>query len=438
MSRFLRAVALSVLWTLTGICPAAAQLAPDRRVGPDELGNPIVVTTIEPGLIGKFARAAGVPMGIEVAPGRPRRTKPATLTGLTVREALDAMAAADGRYEWREMNGVMVLRSAAAWERGDHPLHASVPAIQLPGIRARNALGLIAALLDGPQYKDAQLGDTKRFALRVDAGTVLDVLNATVSAHGELAWAFEAKPADAMFPFTVTLFSGFAGSGCGVPGRSPEQTVDVLRYADAPLFSAGGSASVLDRIVRTSASDRPLVVNGPFPSAVRDLANATSVPMGIEFLGPGNPPRSAEIPATGRTLRDVLDAMVAIDPRYEWREMDGVIVIRPTASWNDPQSLLFRLVPGERMHDVSPQTAIERLARQLGRTERLAGMPPGKPLSIDAPQGTVLDFANTIVRAHGRMLWTLEPTTRAGERAGYRHTFNFGVMGGGGTGFEVR
>ena len=436
MSQFLRAAALSGLLTLTGAGPAAAQLAPDRRVGPDEFGAPIVVTAIDPRLIGKFAKAAGVPMGIEVAPGRPRRTKPATLTGLTVREALDAMAAADCRYEWREMNGVTVLRSSAAWERGDHPLNGSVPAIQLPGIRARNALGLIAALLDGPQYKEVQLGDTKRFALRVDTGTVLDVLNATVSAHGELAWAFEAKPADSMFPFTVTLWSGSTGSGCGVPGRSPEQTVDVSRYADAPLFAAGGSAAVLDRIVRTAASDRPLVVNGPRRSGTWRTrpwfrwASSSSVP--------GNPPRSAEIPATGRTLRDVLDAMVAIDPRYEWREMDGVIVIRPTASWNDPQSLFFRLVPGERMHDVSPQEAVERLARQLGHDDRLVGIPGGKLLSIDAPQGTVLDFANTIVRTHGEMIWTLEPTTRLGASAGYRYTFNFGTMGGGGLGFEVR
>ena len=90
MSQFLRAAALSGLLTLTAAGPAAAQLAPDRRVGPDEFGAPIVVTAIDPRLIGKFARAAGVPMGIEVAPGRPRRTKPATLTGLTVREAFDA------------------------------------------------------------------------------------------------------------------------------------------------------------------------------------------------------------------------------------------------------------------------------------------------------------------------------------------------------------
>ena len=53
--------------------PAARLAALDRRVGPDESGAPIVVDGHRSeGLIGKFARAAGVPIGeFEVAPGRP-------------------------------------------------------------------------------------------------------------------------------------------------------------------------------------------------------------------------------------------------------------------------------------------------------------------------------------------------------------------------------
>lgn len=129
---------------------------------------------------------------------------------------------------------------------------------------------------------------------------------------------------------------------------------------------AGGSPAVFDRIVGNGPHDRPLIVNGPFPSAIYDLAKATKVPMGIEFLGPGNPPVSSSIPATGRTLREVLDAMIAVDPRYEWREMQGVIVVRPAAAWHDPESILFRLVPPVRLSNVHPQTAIERVARELG------------------------------------------------------------------------
>ncbi len=437
MPRALRVVGLIGLLTVTAVPAVVAQPGSDQRVGRDAYGNPIVVTAIEPRLIGVFARAAGVPMGIEVAPGAPRKTAPTTLTGLTIREALDAMAAADRRYEWRELNGVMVLRSRAAWERGDHPLHAPVPPVLLPDIRGRNALSLIAALLGAPQYKDAAFGDTKRFSLRVDGGTVLDVLNATVSAHGGLAWVFAKNlTVDAMFPFTVTLLSGGTGTGCGVPGHPPEQPVDVSRYADAQLLSVGGSAAVLERIVGNGPNERALVVYGP---SVWDLANATKVPMGIEVLGSGRLPLRAEIPATGRTLRDVLNAMVAIDPRYEWREMDGVIVIRPTASWNDPGSLFFRIVPEVQMHDASPQEAIERLARELGNSGPLGSIPNGKPLSIDAPRGTVLDLLNAIVRAHGELFWSLEPAKpAAAARSGYPYTLVFGVMGGGGLGIVVR
>jgi hypothetical protein len=426
--------------SLTAVPSVVAQPASDRRVGPDEFGNPIVITAIEPKLLGAFARAAGVPMGIEVVPGTPRKAAARTLTGLTVHEAFLVMSAVDSRYEWREMNDVIVLRAPAAWNRPSHPLHARVQPVLLPDIRGRNALSLIAAFLGAPQYRNTQLGDTKRFSLRVEAGTVLDVLNATVSAHGEMAWAFEnTRTADSIFPFIVTLFSGSAGYGCGVPGQSPEQPLDVSQYADAQLFSVGGSAAVLDRIVGNGPNERTLVVIGPYPSAVAGLANATKIPMGIEFLGPGNRPLLGEIPATGRTLRDVLNAMVSIDPRYEWREMEGVIVIRPTVVWNDPDSVFFRLVPSVQMDDVSPQEAIERVARELGYSSPLGGIPHGKRLSIHAPQGSLLDLVNAVLRAHGELTWTLEPETPAdAERSGYRYRLTFGVMGGGGLGVGVR
>jgi FtsX-like permease family len=92
-------------------------------------------------------------------------------------------------------------------------------------------------------------------------------------------------------------------------------------------------------------------------------------------------------------------------------------VSRPSpavAGFADPQCRLawrvfFRLVPPVRMTDVTLQEAIERLARQVGYGHPLGGIPAGKPLSIDLPQGTVLDFANAILRAHAELTWTLEP-----------------------------
>jgi hypothetical protein len=52
--------------------------------------------------------------------------------------------------------------------------------------------------------------------------------------------------------------------------------------------------------------------------------------------------RSRTLDIRGVTLRQALDAAVAADRRYEWREVDGVAVVRPKAAWADPQHPLMR------------------------------------------------------------------------------------------------
>jgi hypothetical protein len=311
--------------------------------------------------------------------------------------------------------------------------------VKLDDIRARNALSLIATFLGGPQYRDTQLGDTRRFSLDLEAGTILDLMNAAAKAHGELVWSFQTMSGDSPFPYIVTMHSGMSGTGCGVPGTAPVEPVDIASFADPVVLSDNGSASILDRIVGTKSDGSAIVLNGPYPSAIRDLAKATKVPMGVEFLGPGKRPLTGSIHATGNTLRWVLDAIVAVDSRYEWRELQGVIVVRPATAWNDPEHLFSKSVPAVRLIDVSPQAAVERLAKQLGHPDPLAGIPHGKLLSIDAPPSTVFDLANAILRAHGELTWELSPEThRESIEQGYRYTLTFGVMGGGGLGFGVR
>jgi hypothetical protein len=161
MSRPLSVLPSLVLSTILAVPAAVAQPSLNQRIGPNEFGAPIIVTTIDPQLIGAVSRAAGVPMGIEVASGAAVRADPKTLTGLTIRAALDVISAVDSRYEWREMNDVIVLRTLDAWNRPDHPLHERVQPLLLHDIRGRNALYLIAALLGAPQYQDVWFGETK-------------------------------------------------------------------------------------------------------------------------------------------------------------------------------------------------------------------------------------------------------------------------------------
>jgi hypothetical protein len=81
------------------------------------------------------------------------------------------------------MDGAIVLRSADAWNRSDHPLHARVEPILLRNLRSRNALSIITALLGSPQYRDVQLGDTKRFSLQF-AGARCSTCSAPVDSTG--------------------------------------------------------------------------------------------------------------------------------------------------------------------------------------------------------------------------------------------------------------
>src|SRR5882672_12212088 len=76
------------------------------------------------------------------------------------------------------------------------------------------------------------------------------------------------------------------------------------------------SQSVLDRVVGPFR-ELPLTLTvHPFGNFIPQLAEAASVPMGFEMApierDAGPPPR---IPATGKRLREVLDAIVRADPR---------------------------------------------------------------------------------------------------------------------------
>lgn len=104
-------------------------------------------------------------------------------------------------------------------------------------------------------------------------------------------------------------------------------------------------------------------VKGPFLLADRDEKRIVSV-------------RPTLVDARGGTLREALDAVVVRNRRYEWHEMEGVVVVRPRAAWRDPGHPLLRPMPAERESGFSG--------------------------------GTLLDRLNAAVRAPGGMHWSLQ------------------------------
>jgi len=271
------------------------------------------------------------------------------LTGLTLRDALDTLAREAG-YEWREMDGVIVLRPRRAWVALSHPLDIEVEPVRLEEAIAQQALALACAVLGASD--SPQMPERRRFSFTFPGGRLIDFLNAVAREHGSLAWSFARTPQNGPgFPFTLSLSSGTSGVGCGVPGLKPAAPVDLQRVLARKAVPAGPTENVLDRLVGLGVHDQPLRLHGIHESGLRDLATAARVPMGVEKVE-GRPLIYSEgFVATGAPLRLVLDALVTIDPRYEWRLLDGVVVFRPLAAWDDPENPLAVRAGATRLLD---------------------------------------------------------------------------------------
>jgi hypothetical protein len=162
--------------------------------------------------------------------------------------------------------------------------------------------------------------------------------------------------------------------------------------------------------------------------------------MGIEMASGEQPP--CQVPdrvLTGRRLKDVLIALTATQPDYEWREMDGIIVFRPRSAWMNRDDPLFQLVQGVQLHDKPAQNAIEAVLSRFGVPE--AGnnnFPDTRHIRLDQPHGIALDLLNALATAHGQLMWKwedLEPQEH--QLTGRRYRLTFQVLSGAGMGYLV-
>jgi hypothetical protein len=110
--------------------------------------------------------------------------------------------------------------------------------------------------------------------------------------------------------------------------------------------------------------------------------------------------RPTPLDVRGVTLRQALDAVVAKDRRYSWREVDGVVVVRPVAAWRDPEHpLLRRELAGTSLFD------------QLNEMARAEGA-----------QWSLRSEVHTILLDRGRAVTVTEPVLRL-DAAGASRTF---------------
>ena len=187
-------------------------------------------------LVLAVARGARVPMLLETAPIQERTsTGRVELRGKTVRAALDALVAADGRYEWEERAGVLVIRPRDQRTDPRNPLNEVVPPVAWRDVTAKEVVGRVSrliyrqpesALQPGPENR-LDSGDRRTFdVITVRPTAILEVVVAAARAHGELIWSFPYDEDDPLlelggYAFGFRTFDPRVGFGSYTPVMPP-------------------------------------------------------------------------------------------------------------------------------------------------------------------------------------------------------------------------
>jgi hypothetical protein len=165
------------------------------------------------------------------------------------------------------------------------------------------------------------------------------------------------------------------------------------------------------------------------------IAAGLDVPIGFESADePINALVRNRLPplsSGGGTLTDRLNDIVRADMGYEWRMVDGVIVVRPKRAWADPQDPLNRRVQDVLVTDM-PSSAVLRGIHDFIYTNRFVvtrnngtdNMPlhvgsGTDNVSLHVGSGIVLDVLNRLTLATGDRMWVVCSRILQGTRAGF-------------------
>jgi hypothetical protein len=147
------------------------------------------------------------------------------------------------------------------------------------------------------------------------------------------------------------------------------------------------------------------------------VARAANVALGFENLpGCGFGKRTIVPAEFGRVLdastpREAFDEIAALNRNFQWREVDGMAIVRPTQAWDDPEDLLNLPAHAFQLMNVAADDALYRVldaATPRVRYVQARGRARGSleaPVSVDFSGGTLLRALNAVVRAKGDAEW---------------------------------
>lgn len=173
--------------------------------------------------------------------------------------------------------------------------------------------------------------------------------------------------------------------------------------------------------------------------ALAEVAWASRIPIGYEApedepWQPAPPRRTINV--EGQTVEQVLNAIVALQPRYGWSEDDGVIHVRPKTAVADLNNVVNRPIEMFVLADTTLQLALREVhfsLRPESRQGGITGSGPGpsalglRRFTVGVEQTTVQGILDAIVKAHGASSWSVTYAPDSGAARPYRisfHTFD--------------
>jgi hypothetical protein len=113
-------------------------------------------------------------------------------------------------------------------------------------------------------------------------------------------------------------------------------------------------------------------------------------------------------------VREALNQLMLAMPQFAWRELDGVVVVRPTVAWESRDDLLDHPVGAFTVNDAPAdlvlhsvlQAATPSLFKEHDDVPR-HGQLVDRTLTVRFHGGTLLEALNEVVRAHGSAEWQI-------------------------------
>ena len=150
------------------------------------------------------------------------------------------------------------------------------------------------------------------------------------------------------------------------------------------------------------------------PECVWRVAERDHIPLGVEFARDSTPIDRVPFSQPAMSVKTFLDKFVEEYPSYEWRQIDGAVMVRPRAAWRGQESVLNRAVQAFHVADVT----LGEVVRLLDTSDRIRhfssdmytrGDERQRRITLDFDGGPLLDAIYTVARAYDyNVAWKIE------------------------------